>query len=160
LNQKILDRPVQAAAVGAIRGQTVYPAPFADRVAGRSKTKLGDLFGLSNFGVNLTTLEPGAETALFHTHAVQDEFVFVLEGNPSLAFGEEEFQLAPGDCMGFRAGTGVGHHLINRTEQVVTVIEVGDRTPGERVEYPRDDIAAELGPGGAWVMTRKDGTPY
>lgn len=160
MTQKILERPVHAKGVATTQGQTVYPPPFADRVAGRSKRRLGDLFGLKNFGVNLTTLEPGAVSALFHTHAVQDEFVFVLEGNPSLACGEEEFQLAPGDCMGFRAGTGVGHHLVNRTQEAATIIEVGDRTPGEHVEYPRDDIIAKLGADGTWVMSRKDGTPY
>jgi uncharacterized cupin superfamily protein len=129
-------------------------------VAGRTKRKLGDVFGLRNFGVNLTHLEPGTVSALLHSHAVQDEFVFVLEGNPTVVFGDHEYQLAPGDCMGFKSGTGVAHQLINRTGQVVVYLEIGDRSHGDHVVYPRDDIAAKLGPDGSWIMTRKDGTPF
>ncbi|HTV80623.1 MAG TPA: cupin domain-containing protein [Steroidobacteraceae bacterium] len=154
------DRPIAALDVEVRRGQTVYPEPFARVVAGRTKRKLGDVFGLSNFGVNLTHLEPGAASALFHSHALQDEFVFVLEGNPTIAFGDREYRLSPGDCMGFKAGTGIGHQVINRTAEVVAYLEIGDRTQGERVEYPKDDIAAQAGPDGGWLMTRKDGTPF
>jgi uncharacterized cupin superfamily protein len=68
--------------------------------------------------------------------------------------------MAPGDCMGFKAGSGVGHQLVNRTDSVVTYLELGDRSPGEQVTYPNDDIAAKIGPTGAWVVTHKDGTPY
>jgi len=156
----MLQQPVKAIDVAMVRGQTVYPEPFARQVAGRSKRKLGDLFGLRNFGVNLTTLEPGSVSALFHSHSVQDEFVYVLEGRPVVVVGDSEHQLGPGDCIGFRAGTGVGHQLINRGDETVTYIEIGDRAAGEAVEYPRDDIAAKLGPDGAWIMTRKDGTPF
>ncbi|HXV36271.1 MAG TPA: cupin domain-containing protein [Myxococcota bacterium] len=154
------DRPIASLDVEARRGQTVYPEPFARWVAGRTKRKLGDVFGLRNFGINLTHLEPGAASALFHSHAVQDEFVFVLEGHPTVAFGEVDYQLSPGDCMGFKAGTGIAHQLINRTSESVTYLEIGDRSPGDHVVYPRDDIAACLGADGAWIMTRKDGTPY
>lgn len=152
------ERPIAAQDVEARRGQTVYPEPFARFVAGRTKRKLGDVFGLKNFGVNLTHLEPGSASALFHSHAVQDEFVYVLEGQPTVAFGEYEYQLAPGECMGFKGGSGIAHQLINRTDQVVAYLEIGDRSPGDNVVYPRDDIAATLGANGAWIMTRKDGT--
>jgi uncharacterized cupin superfamily protein len=154
------DRPIASITVEARRGQTVYPEPYAKVVAGRTKRKLGDIFGLTNFGVNLTHLEPGAASALFHGHAVQDEFVYILEGNPTVLCGDAEHQLAPGDCMGFKAGNGQAHQLINRTGETVTYLEVGDRTPGDLVVYPRDDFAASLGPDGNWVMTRKDGTPF
>ena len=150
------DRPIAAQEVEARRGQTVYPQPFARLVAGRTKRKLGDVFGLTNFGVNLTHLEPGAYSALFHSHAVQDEFVFVLEGHPTLAFGDNQYRLSPGECMGFKAGTGIAHQLVNNTDQVVTYLEIGDRSPGEHVEYPKDDIAARQGTDGAWVMVRKE----
>ena len=93
------EKPIRALDVDARRGQTVYPAPFASQVAGRTKRKLGDVFGLRNFGVNLTQLEPGAVSALFHSHALQDEFVYVLKGNPTVAIGDEEYSLAPGDCV-------------------------------------------------------------
>jgi uncharacterized cupin superfamily protein len=152
--------PISAEAVTATTGQTNYPEPFARIVAGRTKRKLGEFFGLKNFGVNLTTLEPKSASALFHSHTVQDEFVYVLAGNPTLALGDDEYQLSPGDCIGFRAGTGIGHQLVNRTTETVAYLEIGDRTPGERVRYQRYDVAAALGADGAWVMTHKDGTPY
>src|ERR1041384_3735108 len=104
------------------------PEPFASRMAGREKRPLGDLFGLTNFGVNLTRLAPGGESALRHAHSRQDEFVYVLEGNPTLITGAGETPLEPGMCAGFKAGTGDAHHLVNRTRSDVVYIEVGDRT--------------------------------
>jgi uncharacterized cupin superfamily protein len=137
-----------------------YPEPFASRMAGREKRPLGDLFGLQNFGVNLTRLAPGAASALRHAHSRQDEFVYVLEGRPTLITDEGEALLEPGMCAGFRAGTGNAHHLVNRTAQDVVYLEVGDRTAGDQGSYPDDDLQAALGPDGRWRFTRKDGTPY
>ena len=136
-----------------------YPEPFASRVAGRLKRPLGDLFGLTNFGVNLTRLAPGAISALRHTHTKQDEFVYILEGHPTLRSDEGETPLAPGMCAGFKAGTGNGHHLVNETSKEVLYLEVGDRTPGDEASYPDDDLKAMLVEG-KWRFTRKDGTPY
>lgn len=136
-----------------------YPEPFASRMAGRTKRPLGDLFGLSNFGVNLTRLAPGAVSALRHAHSKQDEFVYILEGRPTLHTDEGRTALAPGMCAGFKAGTGNGHCLINETKDYVTYLEVGDRTPGDEGTYPDDDIRAVL-VDGRWKFTRKDGTPY
>lgn len=153
-------QPVRACQVEARKGQTIYPEPFAQIVAGRTKRKLGDVFGLTAFGVNLTHLEPGAASALFHWHQKQDEFVFVLEGTATVVFGSNEFELSPGDCMGFKAGTGIAHQVINRTDEPVTYIEIGDRVPGESGGYPNDDLDGKLGPDGRWILTRKDGTPY
>src|SRR6478735_10076129 len=110
--------------------QTNYPEPFASRVAGREKQPLGDLFGLANFGVNLTRLAPGAMSALRHSHSRQDEFVYVLQGTPTLYTDEGATSLEPGMCAGFKAGTGNGHHLVNETSQDVVYLEIGDRTPG------------------------------
>jgi len=70
---------------------------------------------------------PEAVSALFHYHTVQDEFVLVLQGNPTVVIGGEEHQLVPGDCVGFKAGTGIAHQLVNRTQANVTYIEIGDR---------------------------------
>ncbi|MCL4801039.1 MAG: cupin domain-containing protein [Burkholderiales bacterium] len=136
-----------------------YPEPFASRMAGRRKHPLGDLFGLSNFGVNLTRLAPGAASALRHAHTKQDEFVYVLEGHPTLHTDEGRTRLAPGMCAGFRAGTGNGHRLINETDAEVVYLEVGDRTPGDEGSYPDDDLKAMLVDGG-WTFVHKDGTPY
>jgi uncharacterized cupin superfamily protein len=136
-----------------------YPPPFAQRMVGREKRPLGDLFGLTNFGVNLTRLAPGAMSALRHAHTLQDEFVYVLQGRPTLITDEGETMLAPGMCAGFKAGTGNGHHLVNRSDADVLYLEVGDRSPGDIGSYPDDDLQAAL-VAGAWQFTHKDGTPY
>ena len=137
-----------------------YPEPFFSRMNRRLKRPLGDLFGLTNFGVNLTKLMPGGESALRHAHTRQDEFIYILEGTPTLVTDEGETLLQPGMCAGFKAGTGNGHHLVNRTGGDVLYIEIGDRTPGDEGSYPDDDIQAALDSGGKWVFTHKDGRPY
>jgi len=136
-----------------------YPLVFRPRVQGRTKRMLGDAFGLANFGVNYMTLAPGAASALRHVHTRQDEFVFVLHGNPTLVVDEGEFILEPGMCAGFRAA-GSAHQLINRTGEEVAYLEVGDRTPGDSAEYPDDDLRAIANEGGGWDFVHKDGTPY
>ena len=136
-----------------------YPEPFFSRMLNREKRPLGDIFGLKNFGVNLTTLLPGGESALLHRHSKQDEFVYVLEGTPTLVTDAGEVELAPGMCAGFPA-TGIAHQLVNRTQRNVVYLEIGDRTPGDEGSYPNDDLKAALGPDGKWRFTRKDGTPY
>jgi uncharacterized cupin superfamily protein len=135
-----------------------YPEPFRARVEGRTKRPLGDLFGLRNFGVNLTRLAPGAQSALLHRHAKADEFVFILEGTPTLVTDRGEEELSPGMCAGFPAG-GVAHHLVNRSDRDVLYLELGDRTPGDSAEYPDDDLAVAMGPDGRWTFSRKDGSP-
>ena len=137
-----------------------YPEPFFSRMLKREKRPLGDPFGLSNFGVNLTRLFPGGESALRHAHAKQDEFIYILEGEPTLITDAGETPLRPGMCAGFKAGTGNGHHLVNRTNKDVVYLEAGDRTPGDSGTYPDDDIVAALDQSGEWKFTRKDGTPY
>lgn len=137
-----------------------YPEPFVSRMASREKRPLGDAFGLTNFGVNLTRLAPGAVSALRHAHSKQDEFVYILAGHPMLVTDDGETPLAPGMCAGFKAGTGNGHQLVNRTSETVTYLEVGDRSAGDAVSYPDDDLKAELADEGKWRFVHKDGTPY
>ena len=132
---------------------------LAERLRGREKRPLGDLFGLKNFGVNLTRLSPGAMSALRHAHSRQDEFVYILRGNPVLVTDAGRTALAAGMCAGFRAGTGDGHHLINETQEDVIYLEIGDRSDGDEGGYPDDDLAARF-QDGVWVFSRKDGTPY
>lgn len=136
-----------------------YPEPFASRMSGRMKHPLGDRFGLTNFGVNLTRLAPNAVSALRHAHTRQDEFIYILQGHPTLRTDEGRTQLSPGMCAGFRAGTGNGHHLINETIEEVVYLEVGDRTPGDEGSYPDDDLEALL-VDGKWKYVHKNGTPY
>jgi uncharacterized cupin superfamily protein len=151
---------VRAADVPTRVKATNYPEPFASRVAGREKRVLGDLFGLSNFGVNLTRLRPGAISALRHAHSKQDEFIYVLQGNPVLVTNAGETRLEPGMCAGFRAGTGDAHHLVNPSEEDVLYLEVGDRAAGDSAVYPDDDLRIMRGADGKWSYTRKDGSAY
>jgi uncharacterized cupin superfamily protein len=136
-----------------------YPEPFFSRMGKRQKRPLGDLFALKNFGVNLTRLLPGGESALLHRHSKQDELVYILEGNPTLVTDAGEELLRPGMCAGFPA-SGCAHQLVNRTDRDVVYLEIGDRTPGDQVVYPSDDLQASRGPDGTWGFARKDGTPY
>lgn len=136
-----------------------YPKPYASMMAERVKRPLGDLFGLRSFGVNLTTLPPGAVSALHHRHTVQDEFVYVLDGTLTLVHDEGEVELVAGTCAGFPAG-GRAHHLVNRSDRPASYLEIGDRQPGDAVDYPRDDLKAILGADGAWRFTRKDGSGF
>ncbi len=138
---------------------STYPEPFRSRVSGRSKQPLGNLFGLKNFGVNRTTLTPGAESAILHRHTRQDEFIYILSGHPVLVTDQGEFPMAPGMCAGFPA-SGIAHQLVNRTEEPVVYLEIGDRTPGDEGIYPRDDLRAVQDAEGRWVYLHKDGTPY
>lgn len=136
-----------------------YPEPFFSRMGRREKRPLGDLFGLKNFGVNLTRLAPGGELSLLHRHSKQDEFIYVLEGNPTLVTDAGEMVLSPGMCAGFPA-QGLAHQLVNRTADDVVYLEIGDRTAGDEGSYPVDDLTAALGPDGSWIYHHKDGRPY
>jgi len=136
-----------------------YPEPFATRMIGREKRLLGDFFGLKNFGINLTRLAPNAMSALRHAHTKQDEFVYVVQGEPTLRTNEGSLRLAPGMCVGFPAGTGNAHHLHNETTEEVLYLEVGDRTAGDAVDYPDDDIRL-VRDEGKLKFLHKDGTPY
>lgn len=150
---------VEARGVPPRSRPSVYPAPFAALMSGREKRVLGDLFGLSNFGVNLTRLMPGGLSALRHAHSRQDEFIYILEGTVSLLTDAGETVLTSGMCAGFKAGTGDAHHLLNRSTEEALYLEVGDRSAGDQVQYPDDDIQAQYVEG-KWVFTHKDGTPY
>lgn len=136
-----------------------YPEPFASRMAGREKRPLGDLFGLVNFGVNLTKLAPNAASSLRHAHTKQDEFIYILQGHPTPHTDEGFTALSPGMCAGFKAGTGNGHRLVNETSEDVVYLEVGDRTAGDEGSYPDDDLKALLVEG-KWKFVHKDGAPY
>ena len=126
-----------------------YPEPFASQMQGREKRPLGTLFGVTNFGVNLTTLAPGAVSSLRHAHTTQEEFIYILERHPTLHTDENRTCLSPCMCAGFKAGTGNGHRLL----------EMGGRSPGDAVIYPDDDLKAVL-VDGKWTFQHKDGTMY
>jgi uncharacterized cupin superfamily protein len=156
---QVFPSAIEAAAAPVRKKPSNYPEPFASRMRGREKRPLGMIFGLRNFGVNLTRLAPGSQTALRHRHSRQDEFVFVLQGHPTLVTDTSVTLLSSGMCAGFPAG-GTAHHLVNRTDMDVLILEVGDRTAGDEVTYPDDDLLGRLDNDGIWVFTRKDGMPY
>ncbi|HEX4798863.1 MAG TPA: cupin domain-containing protein [Burkholderiales bacterium] len=138
---------------------TGYPEPYKSRVAGRHRRRLGDAAGLKNFGVNLTRLDPGAESSMRHWHGKQDEFIYVLEGEVMLVTNAGRQKLTPGMAAGFPAGKADGHQLVNETKKPALYLEIGDRTPGDGATYSDVDMAARM-VDGKWVFTHKDGSPY
>ena len=138
---------------------TGYPEPYRKRVAGRHRRRLGDASGLRNFGVNLTRLDPGAESSMRHWHTKQDEFVYVLEGEVTLVTDAGRQKLTAGMAAGFPAGKADGHQLVNDTTKPALYLEIGDRTPDDRATYSDVDLAARL-VDGKWQFTHKDGSPY
>jgi len=140
-------------------GSAAYPESLRAVAAGRAKASLGDVFGLSQFGVHLTELAPGASTAHRHWHESEDEFVFVLEGTATLVTEAGEVELKAGECAGFPAGRPDGHALGNRTDRPVRLLEIGSRHADETAHYPDVDLHAEKRDG-VLRFFKKDGTPY
>ena len=143
---------------GARRG-SIYPHPYHAQLEGRLKSKLGDLVGLSQFGVNLVTLEPGAWSSQRHWHEKEDEFVYIIAGEATLVTDDGEYVLGPGMFAGFPAGEANAHRLANETDAPVVYLEIGTRTLDERAYYPDVGMKAHK-VDGKWVFTRNDGTPY
>jgi len=139
--------------------RTGYPAPYDRVVVGRERRRLGNAVGLNQFGVNLTTLKPGAASALRHWHEREDELVFILEGEVVLVEDDGETVLTAGDAAGFKANTPNGHHLVNRTSRDAVYLEIGTRSKYERAEYPDVDLVMERDDSGAHFR-HKNGEPY
>jgi uncharacterized cupin superfamily protein len=135
-----------------------YPPPHDKLVAGRSRKRLGDAAGLTQFGVNLTKIPPGGLSSLRHWHDNQDEFVYVLEGALTLIEDEGETVLRAGDAAGFKAGVANGHHLVNRSDRDAVYLEIGTRTARERAHFPDVDLAVVVDEAGV-RYSRKDGSP-
>ena len=146
-----------AKAVVRIKG--VYPQPHRSVTDGREKAALGNVAGLTQFGVNLTRLKPGAASALRHWHDNEDEFVYVLEGAVTLIQDEGETLLRPGDAAGFKAGVPNGHHLVNKTDLDAIYLEIGTRAERECAHYSDHDLVA-VKDGKDFKYTRKSGEPY
>ena len=137
-----------------------FPEPLASLMKNRARHPLGTQFGITNFGVNLTYLPPGSISAPRHSHSHQDEFVYILEGTPILVTSSGETPLRPGMCAGFKARSGNAHHLLNRSETMAVYLEMGDRSAGDVVTYPDDDIKIDKMPDGRLQVVRKDGSPF
>jgi uncharacterized cupin superfamily protein len=138
---------------------TLYPPPFDEPCRARERTRLGDPAGLTQFGVNLLRLPPGAWSSQRHWHTGEDEFVYILSGEVALVSDAGEEVLRAGDCAGFPANDRDGHCLQNRSDQEALILEIGSRTLGSVAYYPDIDMVAPAG-GKPAAYTRRDGTPY
>ncbi|MEQ1653998.1 MAG: cupin domain-containing protein [Hyphomicrobium sp.] len=152
----VIDDPMR---IPGRRG-TVYPVPLAAHLEGREKRALTDPLGLTQFGVNLTILEPGAQSSHRHWHAQEDEMVYIIEGEATLITNDGATILKPGMLAGFPRGVANAHHLVNRSTARVLYLEVGTRAAADTVAYADVDLQAEKRDGGAWQFLHKDGTPY
>jgi len=139
---------------------TTYPMPYHTDNTHRYNRRLGDHARLTHYGVVLTRIVPGGQSSHRHAHSAQDEFVYVLEGEPVLETNDGAQQLKPGMCAGFPAGTGDAHRFVNRTDKDVLLLVVGDRSPHDDVTYPDVDMHLKWQPDGGRRFFRKDGTPY
>jgi uncharacterized cupin superfamily protein len=141
------------------RSGSNYPEPFAGIVAGREWQSLGDAAGLTQFGVNLMRLRPGAVSSARHWHEREDEFVYMIEGELVLVEDQGETIVKPGDAAGFRAGVPNGHHLVNRTDRDAVFLVVGTRAQRERCHYSDIDLVHDQD-GDRYRLTHKIGAPY
>ncbi|PWR01494.1 transcriptional regulator [Meridianimarinicoccus roseus] len=142
-----------------VRTGSIYPSPYAAQMAGRSSLRLGAAGGLTQFGVNLVTLEPGARSSLRHWHLNEDEFVMVTEGTLMLCEDGGESAMGPGDCAAFPAGVADGHCFVNRSEAVARFLVIGSRAPDEVATYSDVDLKVTMTEGKA-KFTHRDGSPY
>lgn len=141
------------------RTGSIYPAPFQAGFDGRLKRALTSRLGLSQFGVNLTTINPGAQSSLRHWHAAEDEFIYMLEGELVLVTMQGEQLLHPSMAIGFPAGDRNGHCLINKSDRLATYLEVGTRSKHDDISYPDHDLKAEKRDG-HYRFLHVDGEPY
>ena len=138
--------------------KSLYPEPFVSRMGDRTKRRLGDAFGLTQFGVNLTTVGPGAQSALRHWHTLEEELIYVVEGEVVLITNDGEQVMRAGDVVAFKGGTEDAHHMVNRSSAPARYLEVGSRIDADTAYYPDDDLV--WSEDGDWVALHKDGTPY
>jgi uncharacterized cupin superfamily protein len=149
-------KPAVEAHSVAVVSRTGYPEPYSSRVMPRHKRRLGDAFGLTRIGINLTKLPPGKESSMRHWHTHEDEFVYVLEGELVLRTGTGEQLLRAGMCAGFSAGVEDGHHFINRSERDAVYLEISNRDRADGAYYSDADVDLMYRDG---KMCRRDGTP-
>ena len=142
------------------RTGTGYPAPYREDVVARSKRVLGNAFGLSRYGVNLVDLSPGTWSSQRHWHTREDEFVFIVSGELTLVTDAGEQLLTVGMVAGFPAGDSNGHHLINKSNETASYLEIGDRNPGDEAFYPDIDLLYKVNDEGSHEFTKRDGVPY
>jgi len=149
-------KKIDIAAMPILAGSN-YPAPFNEPCEGQLCRRLARGAGLTQFGVNLTTIDPGSWSSQRHWHTHEDEFVWVVSGELTLITDAGEERLGPGDCAAFKAGDRDGHHLVNRSGAPATVLEIGTGISEDVCDYPDIDMVSN--PNGPGYLHR-DGTPY
>lgn len=142
------------------RKGTGYPKEYAGQIIDRERRVLGDAFGLSQFGVNMTHLPPGEISAQRHWHTSEDEFVYIVDGELTLVTDEGETVMTAGMVAGFAAGVENGHHLVNKSDRTAVFLEIGTRAEADEGFYPDCDMVARKKPGEDYVFTRKDGSSF
>jgi uncharacterized cupin superfamily protein len=153
-----MTKRIDVAALPAVTG-TLYPTPFDEPCRARHRTRLADAARLTQYGVNLVRLAPGAWSSQRHWHIEQDEFIYILSGEVTLVTDAGAETLRAGDCAGFKAGDEDGHHLQNRSNADAMFLEMGTRLPGDGAHYPDIDmIVPPHSPPGTYA--HRDGTPY
>jgi uncharacterized cupin superfamily protein len=142
-----------------VKTGSIYPSPYAEEMAGRSSLRLGQAGGLTQFGVNIVILQPGAKSSLRHWHLHEDEFVMVLSGDCTMVEDAGPVIMRPGDCAAFPAGVPDGHHFINHTDAETRFLVVGTKAAREVATYSDVDLMVHMENGEA-RFTLKDGSPY
>ncbi len=150
-----MKKRINLAALTPVVG-TLYPPPFDEPCRVRERTRLGDAAGLTQYGVNLLRLPPGAWSSQRHWHTGEDEFIYVLKGEVTLVTDDGAEVLRAGDCAGFKANDPNGHCLQNRSSAAAEVLEVGTRVDDSMAYYSDIDMMVKPSTG----YTRRDGTPY
>jgi len=153
-----MSKKIDIGALATVIG-TLYPPPFDEPCLARERIKLGDAASLTQFGVNLLRLPPGAWSSQRHWHTESDEFVYVLQGEVTLVTDAGPELLRSGDAAGFKGGDTDGHCLQNRGTTEVVVLEIGTRSASDSGYYSDIDMLAPVG-GKPAIYTRKDGQPY
>lgn len=151
--------PVESNAIAPQSGCS-YPEPFKSRMGQMHWRPLGDEFGLTQFGISLETLCPGAESALRHWHTLEDEFLYMISGQVVLCNDDGEFPMTAGMCVGFKAGSDNAHHVVNHSDRDAQYLILGSRNPDDMAFYPDDDLAWVQSESGGLIKAHKDGTPY
>lgn len=142
-----------------VKTGSIYPAPYAELMEGRSSLRLGDAAGLTQFGVNIVTLQPGAPASLRHWHLREDEFAMVLEGELTLVEDEGETVMHPGDCAAWKAGVANGHRFVNHSDRPARFLVVGSKNPDEQATYSDVDLKVHM-QGGKPHFTYRDDTEW
>ena len=138
---------------------TGYPPQYRKEIEGRARKRLARTAGLTQFGVNLCTLKPGAQSSQRHWHESEDELVYVLQGEVVLREDDGDVVLRPGDAAAWKAGVANGHCLVNRSAADAVFLEIGTRAPADKADYPDIDMKVARDDKGT-RYTKKNGEPF